>query len=67
MYLAAPDESSAFVVLPGQKWLLERRGYEAAILTSVGSLCGVCVLVILSPVLTEVARTLRIILAPHLG
>jgi putative membrane protein len=67
IYLAAPDESSAFIVLPGQKWLLERRGYEAAVLTGMGSLCGVIVLVILSPVLTEVARTLRIILAPHLG
>ena len=41
IYLAAPDETSAFIVLPGQKWLLERRGYEAAILTGVGSLCGV--------------------------
>ncbi len=67
IYLAAPDETSAFVVLPGQKWLLERRGYEAAILTGAGSLCGVIVLVLLSPVLTEVARTLRIILAPHFG
>lgn len=67
IYLAAPDESSAFIVLPGQKWLLERRGYEAAILTGFGSLCGVFTLVLLSPFLTEVARTLRIILAPHLG
>ena len=54
-------------MLPGQKWLLERRGYEAAILTGAGSLCGVIVLVLLSPFLTEVARTLRIILAPHFG
>jgi putative membrane protein len=67
IYLAAPDETSAFIVLPGQKWLLERRGYEAAILTGAGSLCGVIVLVLLSPFLTEVARTLRIILAPHFG
>ncbi len=67
IYLAAPDETSAFIVLPGQKWLLERRGYEVAILTGVGSLCGVIVLVLLSPFLTEVARTLRIILAPHFG
>ncbi len=67
IYLAAPDETSAFLVLPGQKWLLERRGYEVAILTGVGSLCGVIVLVLLSPFLTEVARTLRIILAPHFG
>ncbi len=67
IYLAAPDETSAFIVLPGQKWLLERRGYEAAILTGIGSLCGVIVLVLLSPFLTEVARTLRIILSPHFG
>lgn len=67
IYLAAPDETSAFIVLPGQKWLLERRGYEAAILTGIGALCGVIVLVLLSPFLTEVARTLRIILSPHFG
>ena len=67
IYLAAPDETSAFMVLPGQKWLLERRGYEAAILTGVGSLCGVIVLVLLSPFLTEVARVLRIVLTPHFG
>jgi putative membrane protein len=67
IYLAAPDETSAFIVLPGQKWLLERRGYEVAILTGVGSLCGVIVLILLSPFLTEVARTLRIILTPHFG
>jgi putative membrane protein len=67
IYLAAPDETSAFLVLPGQKWLLERRGYEAAILTGVGSLCGVIVLVVLSPFLAEVARTLWLVLAPHFG
>jgi hypothetical protein len=31
------------------------------------SLCGVMVLVLLSPFLTEVARTLRLVLAPHFG
>jgi putative membrane protein len=67
IYLAAPDETSAFIVLPGQKWLLERRGYEVAILTGAGSLCGVVVLVLLSPFLTEVARMLRIVLTPHFG
>ncbi len=67
IYLAAPDETSAFIVLPGQKWLLERRGYEAAILTGAGSLCGVIVLVLLSPFLTEVTRALRIVLTPHFG
>ncbi len=67
IYLAAPDETSAFIVLPGQKWLLERRGFEAAILTGIGSLCGAGVLVAFSPFFIEAARTLQIILAPHLG
>src|SRR5512136_1519882 len=67
IYLAAPDETSAFIVLPGQKWLLERRGYEAAVLTGAGSLCGVIVLVLLSPFLSELARTLRMVLSPHFG
>ncbi len=67
IYLAAPDEASAFIVLPGQKWLLERRGFEAALLTGLGSLCGAGILVLLSPFFIETARALQIILAPHLG
>ncbi len=67
IYLAAPDEASAFIVLPGQKWLLERRGFEAALLTGIGSLCGAGALVLFSPFLIEATRTLHIILAPHFG
>lgn len=67
IFLAAPDEAAAFIVLPGQKWLLERRGFEAAILTGVGSLCGLAVLIVLSPIAGEAARVLQIILSPHLG
>jgi putative membrane protein len=67
IFLAAPDEAAAFVVLPGQKWLLERRGYEAAILTGVGSLCGLAVLIVISPIAGEASRVLQIILSPHLG
>ena len=67
IFLAAPDESSAFIVLPGQKWLLQQRGYEAAILTGIGALCGLGVLVIASPIAGEAARVLSIIVSPHLG
>lgn len=67
IFLAAPDESSAFIVLPGQKWLLQRRGYEAAVLTGVGALCGLGVMVIASPVAGEASRVLSIIVSPHLG
>ncbi len=67
IFLAAPDESSAFIVLPGQKWLLQRRGYEAAVLTGVGALCGLGVMVIASPIAGEAARVLSIVVSPHLG
>ncbi len=66
-FLAAPDESAAWIVLPGQKWLLQRRGYEAAILTGVGGLGGLAVVVALSPIAGEAARVLHAIVAPHLG
>jgi putative membrane protein len=66
-FLAAPDESAAFIVLPGQKWLLQRRGYEAAILTGVGGLGGLAVVVAISPFAGEAARILQQIVAPHLG
>ena len=67
IFLAAPDESSAFIVLPGQKWLLQRRGYEAAILSGVGALGGLLILVLISPFAIEAARGLQLIVAPHLG
>jgi putative membrane protein len=67
IFFAAPDEAAAFIVLPGQKWLLERRGYEAAILTGVGSLCGLAAIIVLSPIAAEATRVLEIILSPHLG
>ena len=66
-FLAAPDESSVFIVLPGQKWLLQRRGYEAVVLAGVGGLGGLAVVVALSPFAGEAARILRQIVAPHLG
>src|SRR5262245_51485849 len=33
IFLGAPDDSTVFLVLPGQKYLLMERGYEAAVLT----------------------------------
>ncbi|MFO7870549.1 MAG: tripartite tricarboxylate transporter permease [Kiritimatiellia bacterium] len=34
--LAAPEESAIFTVLPGQKYFMEGRGYEAVLLTAAG-------------------------------
>ena len=64
--LSAPDDSTVFVVLPGQKYLLQRRGYEAVVLTGIGGLGGIAVLALLTPVASTLFPALRAILQPHL-
>ena len=66
IFLAAPDDSTIFVVLPGQKYLLQRRGYEAVVLTGIGGLGGIAVLALLTPVASSLFPALRAILQPHL-
>ena len=66
IFLTAPDESTVFVVLPGQKYMLQRRGYEAVVLTGVGGLGGIAVLTMLTPVAAPLFRAMRAILQPHL-
>jgi putative membrane protein len=67
IFFSAPDDSTIFVVLPGQKYLLQRRGWEAALLTGAGGLGGIAVLTLLTPVAPTTLSTLRAILQPHLG
>jgi putative membrane protein len=62
----APDESTIFVVLPGQRYLLEGNGVEAAAVTGAGSLGGLLALLLLAPLLPRVLPALRAIVAPHL-
>lgn len=45
--LGAPDPATALSVLPGHKFLLEGRGYEAVVLTTIGGL-GVALLTLLT-------------------
>jgi putative membrane protein len=66
IFLCAPDDSTVFVVLPGQKYLLQRRGYEAAVLSGVGGLGGTAVLALLTPVASSLFPALRSILQHHL-
>src|SRR5512136_2416194 len=49
IFFSAPDDSTAFVVMPGQKYLMLGRGYEAAALTGVGGLGGLLAVVAFSP------------------
>jgi putative membrane protein len=67
IFLSSPDDSMAFIVLPGQKYLLQGRGFEASILTGVGSLAAIAVIVAGSPLAAPLFSSVRSILSPHLG
>ncbi len=66
VFLGAPDDSTIFIVLPGQKYLLMARGYEAAVLTGIGGLGGIVILIALAPFAETIFGTLRAIVLPHL-
>ena len=66
IFLSVPDDSTVFIVLPGQKYLLQRRGYEAVVLTGLGGLGGIAVLALLTPVASSLLPRFRAILQPHL-
>lgn len=66
IFLGAPDDSTIFIVLPGQKYLLMSRGYEATVLTGIGALGGVLILIVLSPFASTILGTIRAIMLPHL-
>jgi len=67
IFLSAPDDSTVFMVLPGQKYLLQRRGYEAVVLTGIGGLGGLVALALMTPVASRVLPVIREILRPHLA
>lgn len=67
VFLCVPDESTVFVVLPAQKYMMQSRGYEAVVLSGLGGLGGLFILVLLSPVASRLLPPLREILSPHLG
>jgi putative membrane protein len=66
IFFSAPDDSTIFVVLPGQKYILQKRGYEAVMLTGIGGLGGIAALAALTPVSSSLFPALRDILQPHL-
>jgi putative membrane protein len=65
LFLGAPDESAIFVVLPGQKYMMQGRGYEAAALTGLGALAGIVAMCIASPVFFKTLPKLRQLTRPH--
>jgi len=67
IFLSVPDDSTIFIVLPGQKYLLQRRGYEAVVLAGLGGLGGIAVLALLTPVASTWLPRIRAIVQPHLA
>ncbi|MDQ7779606.1 MAG: tripartite tricarboxylate transporter permease [Planctomycetota bacterium] len=66
LFLGAPDESAIFVVLPGQKYMMSGRGYEAAMLMGVGSLLALVALMLATPFLVGVLPDVKTVLRPHM-
>ncbi len=65
VFLSVPDDSTVFIVLPAQKYLLQSRGYEAAVLTGIGGLSGIVVLALLTPVAPSLLSAIHAVLRPH--
>ena len=64
--LAAPDESAFFTVLPGQKLLMQGRGYEAVLVTAAGSLAGLYGLLLAAAACrAQSCPDVRQVLQPH--
>ncbi|HFD39211.1 MAG TPA: hypothetical protein ENJ31_05105, partial [Anaerolineae bacterium] len=66
IFFGAPDESAIFIVLPGQKYLMQQRGFEASVLTGVGALGGLLVLLLLAPLFPIALPLVRTVVGPHL-
>jgi len=49
IFLGAPDEDSVLSVLPGHEMLIKGRGYEAVLLTLIGSIAGIMLILLFSP------------------
>jgi putative membrane protein len=67
IFLFAPDDAGAFMVLPATKMLLRGQGAEAALLVGAGTVAGLLALVALSPFLEDALRPIRAIIQPHIG
>ena len=56
IFLGAPDSENVLSILPGHKLLLEGHGYEAVMLTILGSLGALLLSVVAIPILLEVIK-----------
>ncbi len=66
IFLGAPDEDSVLSVLPGHEMLIKGKGYEAVILTLFGSIAGIFLILIFTPLfvffLPKIYESVRVIM-----
>ncbi|PLX15287.1 MAG: hypothetical protein C0601_13300 [Candidatus Muiribacterium halophilum] len=67
IFLGAPDEAAMFMVMPGQKYLMQGRGFEAAVMTGIGGLGAAFAMLLLAPILPTIVAVVRKVLQPHMG
>jgi len=60
------DDSSRYIMLPHEKFLFERRGHEAVLLSAVGGMVAVFFISVAIPIFGTYFSGLRKILTPHL-
>jgi len=63
--LAAPDESALYTVLPGQRYLIHGRGFEAVMLSAFGAAGGTLLLLLAAPFAPRALPTVFRVLRPH--
>ncbi|MFO7619421.1 MAG: tripartite tricarboxylate transporter permease [Thermoplasmata archaeon] len=64
-YFSAPDDTTAFYFMPTQKYLMDGRGHEAAMLAGIGGLIGIFGLVLVLPFSMQFLQMLRELVSPH--
>ena len=64
--LSAPDESALFTVLPGQKYLMQGRGYEGVMIFGLGGLLGTLFLLLLAPFAPHFLALLQSVFQPYM-
>lgn len=67
IFLGAPDPSQVLTVLPGHRMLLQGKGYEAVILTVIGSLACLIFVLSLTPILLNIIPTIYTFLKNYIG
>ena len=66
IFLGAPDSGLELGVLPGHRLLLQGRGYEAVVLTAIGSLFAVIMMVAFAPLGIPAIKTIYPIIQPFI-